>query len=267
MAKTAVAPLLEQRSNESAKQFLINLQKQGHISQQELRSLAREFAARLEGEDAPEPDVALEAVLEDFDAGEIEVPEPKAGRRVPVTIDTVPDTASAKQGVKFLYNKGALSKKQAREASRVIDSTKVRPEGDKEFLEMVLRRVGAHSLLHEEAEDGPDDDEQEEGRQDDDDGADDAEGGEQEEGVPTIPEGEVVELDWPDGEPLTAGALYEMSVDAIREYLPRVEDPRVLEAIHAWERQHPNYTPGRVGVLNAVEERRGELEVPDPHEE
>ena len=44
------------------------------------------------------------------------------------------------------------------------------------------------------------------------------------------------------------------------------DDVAVLDMLHAAERAHPKYEAGRSKVLDAIEERRGELAVSDPHE-
>lgn len=58
-----------------------------------------------------------------------------------------------------------------------------------------------------------------------------------------------------------------MNVEQAREMvrdLPADTDPDTIEAIKAHERKHPKTKGGRKGILNALEERKGELSSPDP---
>lgn len=273
MAKAQLAPLLEQRGNESDKQFLVELKKNGHIAKQELRVLAREL----------DESGDLEGVLTAFDEGEIEIPAGKAGSRGFVTLADVPDTASAKEMIAWLFRKEAITKGQARKAAQIIDSTKVRPSDDREFVSAVLRRVGAYSVLQEEPPEPVEgegteeaDEEPPEGGQEPPQGAETPEGGvetsPQPEGTEEGQEGgeddeEEDEPQWPGSAgPMTPARLYGMNAIDTRAYITKVEDPLALDQIHAWERAHPEYSGGRTTVLDAVEERRGELEVDDPNE-
>lgn len=58
-------------------------------------------------------------------------------------------------------------------------------------------------------------------------------------------------------------SLHSFKVDEVVERLVGVSDPQHLQALHAIERSNPDYTDGRKGVLNAIEERRGELIIED----
>jgi hypothetical protein len=55
--------------------------------------------------------------------------------------------------------------------------------------------------------------------------------------------------------------LYKAPVRDLVPLIARVEQPVILALLHAAERVHPRYPGGRATILDAVEERRGELAV------
>lgn len=59
---------------------------------------------------------------------------------------------------------------------------------------------------------------------------------------------------------LKAG-LYDLKVDEVVARVARITDPKELAAAHAMERSNPSHKEGRKGVLNAIEERKGELAI------
>lgn len=61
-----------------------------------------------------------------------------------------------------------------------------------------------------------------------------------------------------------ADGLYNNPVPWARERILGLASADEVRAIHALERAHPEYDGGRSGVLNALEERLGELRVDDP---
>lgn len=53
--------------------------------------------------------------------------------------------------------------------------------------------------------------------------------------------------------------LYDLKVGEAKALIQKVADPKELAALHALERSHPSYDAGRKGVMDAIEERQGEL--------
>jgi hypothetical protein len=57
---------------------------------------------------------------------------------------------------------------------------------------------------------------------------------------------------------------YTLNADEAIRALRRVDDPGELDRLHDRERAHPRYEGGRSSVLDAIEERRGELALRAP---
>lgn len=60
--------------------------------------------------------------------------------------------------------------------------------------------------------------------------------------------------------------LHELNAKEAKKAIAAVTDPDDLDRLHAYERQHPKWTGGRVGVLDDIEERKGELTTPESSE-
>lgn len=60
--------------------------------------------------------------------------------------------------------------------------------------------------------------------------------------------------------------LHVNSVAWAKERILQLQTPEEVRAVHAFERTHPQHHGGRKGVLNACEERLGELKVESPSE-
>lgn len=60
--------------------------------------------------------------------------------------------------------------------------------------------------------------------------------------------------------------LHDNPIGWAKERIIQLQTPEEVRAIHAIERTNPQHEDGRKGVLNACEERLGELKVPDPSE-
>lgn len=59
-------------------------------------------------------------------------------------------------------------------------------------------------------------------------------------------------------------AVLSSNVPEARALIRDVHDLGVLDALHAAERKHPKYRDGRNKVLDAIEERKGEITTADP---
>lgn len=292
--------LLERRTDDASdKQFLVGLHKAGKIGQAVLRAMAQ----RLDALKAAGKANALRLVAEEYDSGKIAaVEEAKKADVGPVLAEANPND-SPKQQIVWLFQNGSISQEQLRKAAAVLD--RMQTEGEELDVALALAHAGAvHVLSAEEAErvlrkaghgetkavnkavkraSGKKSPKRE------------PEGEKEPEGEPETEEPESdktpAETEGDGGEQgddgtgderakaeRAAAKLAAMSTEQLTEVVHSANAAPIIEAVratkdieflsrlHAIERAHPSYSGGRKGVLDAIEERKGELITPNANE-
>lgn len=279
--------LLEKRTDDASdKQFLVGLHKAGKIGHAVLRAMAQ----RLDALKAAGKTDALRLVAEEYDSGKIAaVEEAKKADVGPVLADANPND-SPKQQIVWLFQNGSISQEQLRKAAAVLD--RMQTEGEELDVALALAQAGAvHVLSAEEAErvlrkaghgetvdavkqavdkaakrasgkkspkkepEGEKEPEGDGGEQ-----GDDGTGDER-----TKAERAAAKLAAMSTEQL-AEVVHSANAAPIIEAVRATKDIQFLSRLHAIERAHPSYSGGRKGVLDAIEERKGELITPNANE-
>lgn len=285
--------LLEKRTDDASdKQFLVGLHKAGKIGHAVLRAMAQ----RLDALKAAGKTNALRLVAEEYDSGKIAaVEEAKKADVGPVLAKANPND-SPKQQIVWLFQNGSISQEQLRKAAAVLD--RMQREGEELDVSLALAHAGAvHVLSAEEAErvlrktghgktvdavkkavdkaakrasgkkspkkepEGEPETEEPEGdKTPAETEGDDGTGDEQ-----TKAERAAAKLAAMSTEQL-AEVVYSANAAPIIEAVRATKDIQFLSRLHAIERAHPSYSGGRKGVLDAIEERKGELITPNANE-
>jgi hypothetical protein len=253
---------------ESAKQFLRILQREGHFNDLQLKAVSARHDELVAG-GAKDP---LRQALRDFDSGKIKVSDRAANAMRPPTVFDAPEGESLKQTLSWLRREGSLSDTEVRAAAAALNARTDLEALTEDDLAEILAQVGAVRALPE----GFGDDAVREGA---------GEGAEvipitgnsptaQVDPAPELKDEQLETLDEPpegeregdDEEDLSPEDLYAMNAEAVGKLVAAQADDDVLAALHAWEREHPKYEGGRTTVLNAIEERRGELATPNSND-
>lgn len=273
--------LLEKRTDDASdKQFLVGLHKAGKIGHAVLRAMAQ----RLDALKAAGETNALRLVAEEYDSGKIAaVEEAKKADVGPVLADANPND-SPKQQIVWLFQNGSISQEQLRKAAAVLD--RMQKDGEELDVALALAHAGAvHVLSAEEAErvlrkagHGEKAVDKEVKR------ASGKKSPKKEpEGEPDVeePEGDKTPAETEDERTKAeraAAKLAAMSTEQLTEVVHSANAAPIIEAVratkdieflsrlHAIERAHPTYSGGRKGVLDAIEERKGELITPNANE-
>lgn len=285
--------LLEKRTDDASdKQFLVGLHKAGKIGHAVLRAMAQ----RLDALKAAGKTNALRLVAEEYDSGKIAaVEEAKKADVGPVLAKANPND-SPKQQIVWLFQNGSISQEQLRRAAAVLD--RMQREGEEidvalalahagavhvlsaEEAERVLRKTGhgktadavkktvdkaakrasGKRSLEKEPEGEPETEEPEGDKTPAETEGDDGTGDEQ-----TKAERAAAKLAAMSTEQL-AEVVYSANAAPIIEAVRATKDIQFLSRLHAIERAHPSYSGGRKGVLDAIEERKGELITPNANE-
>lgn len=227
--------LAGRQAGESDKQFLVALHREGKIGSAALRAMA----VRLDELKAEGREDALRATVREYEAGKLTVSKEAAKRDRGPALADAPKGIGAKQTILWLYQQGSISKEQMRAAARVLNE---QAAANLPFdVAAALFDAGAHAVLSEsdiarfeEPQDG-------EGNEDD-------------------PAPVALTTD----PKALAGFLHTSTLPTVQAAVKATEDRDALMLAHQIEKAHPSYQGGRAGVLNAIEERLGELKVPEP---
>lgn len=278
--------LLERRTDDASdKQFLVGLHKAGKIGHAVLRAMAQ----RLDALKAAGKTNALRLVAEEYDSGKIAaVEEAKKADVGPVLAEANPND-SPKQQIVWLFQNGSISQEQLRKAAAVLD--RMQTEGEELDVALALAHAGAvHVLSAEEAErvlrkaghgetkavdkavkraSGKKSPKTEEPESDKTPADMEGDGGEQgDDGTGderTKAERAAAKLAAMSTEQLTE-VVHSANAAPIIEAVRATKDIEFLSRLHAIERAHPSYSGGRKSVLDAIEERKGEIITPNANE-
>lgn len=228
--------LAGRQAGESDKQFLVALYREGKIGSAALRAMA----VRLDELKAEGREDALRATVREYEAGKLTVSKEAAKRDRGPALADAPKGIGAKQTILWLHQQGSISKEQMRAAARVLNeqAAKKLPFD----VAAALFDAGALAVLSEsdiarfEESRGGD-----EGNEDD-------------------PAPVALTTD----PKALAGFLHTSTLPTVQAAVKATEDRDALMLAHQIEKAHPSYQGGRAGVLNAIEERLGELKVPEP---
>ena len=279
--------LLEKRTDDASdKQFLVGLYKAGKIGNAVLRAMAQ----RLDALKAAGKTNALRLVAEEYDSGKIAVVEEAKKADVGPMLAEANQNDSPKQQIVWLFQNGSISQEQLRKAAAVLD--RMQKEGEELDVALALAHAGAvHVLSAEEAErvlrktgHGETVDVVNKAV---DKAVKRASGKKspkkEPEGEPDVeePEGDKTPAETEDERTKAeraAAKLAAMSTEQLTEVVHSANAAPIIEAVratkdieflsrlHAIERAHPTYSGGRKGILDAIEERKGELITPNANE-
>ena len=279
--------LLEKRTDDASdKQFLVGLHKAGKIGHAVLRAMAQ----RLDALKAAGKTNALRLVAEEYDSGKIAVVEEAKKADVGPMLAEANQNDSPKQQIVWLFQNGSISQEQLRKAAAVLD--RMQTEGEELDVALALAHAGAvHVLSAEEAErvlrktgHGETVDVVNKAV---DKAVKRASGKKspkkEPEGEPDVeePEGDKTPAETEDERTKAeraAAKLAAMSTEQLTEVVHSANAAPIIEAVratkdieflsrlHAIERAHPTYSGGRKGILDAIEERKGELITPNANE-
>lgn len=250
----ALKKKLPERHEPTPRQTILDLVRARLIGRAAAKAISRRFEeARKAGEADP-----LGVALAEYEAGELGTEAEKRAMSNKTLAD-VPGEPTPKQALLWLHQQGAIGRDVMRAAAKAL------AEGKAESAAHALILAGAPEAAGNKAAD-PDTDLEAEPEADDAEGPDvegeddeeedDAEepDADEEEGVPTLTTN-VKDL---------AALLHGEPVAVIRRAIRACSDAEVLVLAHKVEQRHPRYEGGRGSVLNAIEERKGELLVPNP---